>query len=149
MMRETEIVEGRELAGIETVLFLQHVELFRFCRVEEVLRLAAIAEERRTAAGERLFDVGDPADGLYAVVRGSVRIEPRDDAGHTVGATGTFGVIDVLSGRLRTARATAAGDGLILRFEDEELFDLLGHNVEIVKALFRELLERREVTRDA
>ncbi len=52
----------------------------------------------------------------------------------------TFGVKEILSGRLRTETATATSEALVLAIEAEDFFDLLSHNIEIVKALFRQLL---------
>ena len=55
----------------------------------------------------------------------------------------SFGVVDILSGRRRQLDARAATDLVALRIDAEDFFDLLAHNVEIVKALFREVLGER------
>ncbi len=60
-----------ELARIETVVFLQSVDIFSYCKAEEVLRIAAIAQERAVAAGEKIYSANEPAEGLFCVVRGS------------------------------------------------------------------------------
>jgi len=131
-----------ELARIETVVFLQSVDIFSYCKAEEVLRIAAIAQERMIAAGEKIYSANEPAEALFCVVRGSVRIESGNAETKTVGPLATFGVIDILRSRLRTATATAETDTLLLAIESEDLFDLLSNNIEIVKALFRHLIER-------
>ena len=43
-------------------------------------------------------------------------------------------------GRLRTGKALAEMDTLVLEIDAEDFFDLLANNIEIVKALFRQLL---------
>ena len=118
-----------ELARIETVVFLQSVDIFSYCKAEEVLRIAAIAQERMVPAGEKIYSATEPAEGLFCVVRGSVNIESSNG-------------IDILRSRLRTATATAETDTLLLAIESDDLFDLLSNNIEIVKALFRHLIER-------
>lgn len=130
-----------ELALIETVVFLQSVDLFAHCRAEEILRIAAIARERRFAAGEELFTAGDPADELYCIVRGRVKIDGDE---REAGPLQTVGVHEILSGHLRTAGARSATDTLALAISAEDLFDLLANNVEIVKSLFRHLVQRRD-----
>ena len=129
-----------ELAGIETVLFLQSVDLFRFCTAEQILRLAAISRERRFAAGETIFEVDDPARDLFCVVQGQVALAGDQGAVEEIGPLGTFGIEEILCGRLRVRSALARSDTLVLAMDAEDFFDLLANNIEIVKALFRRLL---------
>ena len=129
-----------DLAQIETVVFLQSVDLFSFCKAEEVLRISSIAHERRIPEGERIFKEGDQADMLYCVVQGMVKMEGSDDSGWTAGPLATFGFKEILSGRLRTETATTQTETQVLAIEAEDFFDLLSHNIEIVRALFRQIL---------
>jgi len=129
-----------ELTRIQIVLCLQSTDLFSFCKAEEVLRLAGIARERPLAAGETIYPVHGPADSLYAVVHGEVRMQGADGPARLVGPLQTFGVRDILCGRLRGESAVAAKETLVLAIEAEDFFDLLANNIDIVKALFRHLL---------
>lgn len=129
-----------ELARIETVVFLQNVDIFSFCKAEEVLRIAAIAREKSFLEGERIFEPGDSADSLYCVVRGQVGLETSDGAVRGAGPLQTFGVLEILTGRLRSAAARADAETLVLAIEADDFFDLLAHNIEIIKALFRHLI---------
>jgi CRP-like cAMP-binding protein len=132
-----------ELARIETIVFLQSVDLFSFCKAEEILRIAAIASERRLSAGARIYDVNDPAECLYCVVQGQVRLDGAGGEEHTIHPLGAFGVEEILSGRLRSGRAVTELESLLLAIDAEDFFDLLSHNIEIVKALFRHLFRDR------
>lgn len=131
-----------ELARIETVVVLQSVELLSSCSAEQILRISAITRESLFDKGAVLYRKGDAADALYFVVRGSVQLTLSDGAATTLGPGGTFGVTEILSGRLRSALATAMEETLVLAIEADDFFDLLANNIEIVKALFRQLLER-------
>ena len=131
-----------ELPRIETVLFLQGVDFFSSCTAEQILRISAIVHQRRLAAGERMYGIGEPAEELYCVVRGAVD-SVNSDGSHRVGPGETFGMLEILSGRLRSHEAIAAEESLVLEISAEDFFDLLSHNIEIVKALFRRILERR------
>jgi CRP-like cAMP-binding protein len=117
------------------------VDLFRHCRAEEVVRLAAIASQRSFAAGERVYEQGDAADALFCVVRGAVALEGPDGERRRVGPLVAFGVVEVLLGRMRATSAVAEGDTLALVIEADDFFDLLANNIEIVKALFRQFVQ--------
>ncbi len=137
-----------ELAYIETVVLLQSVPLFANCRAEEVLRIATISEEQRFASGEEIYAAGAAADRLHCLVHGAVRLEGADGGPRRVGPPATFGVLDILSGRLHATRAVAETETLTLAIRAEDLFDLLAHNIEIVKALFRHVIISLQASRD-
>lgn len=130
-----------ELTHIQTVVCLQSCDLFSFCRAEEVMRIAEIARERLLEPGEVVYGRGTVADHLHSVVRGRVRLESVERPERTAGPLSTFGVREILSGRLRSERAVAVEETLLLSIDAEDFFDLLSSNIEIVKALFRHLLE--------
>lgn len=129
-----------ELASIEKVVFLESVVLFSYCSADELVRIAAIANERRFEAGDVLYRANEPADTLYCVVNGEINVDGGDGERRTVAPTGPLGVGEILSGRLRCRTATAARDTLVLAIDAEDFFDLLSNNIEIVKSLFRILL---------
>jgi len=131
-----------ELARIETVVFLQTVELLASCSAEQILRISAITRQHLLPAGEVIYREGGPADALYFVVRGQVSVLKSSGDERVLGAGQTFGVTEILSGRLRTGSATASEETLVLAIEADDFFDLLAHNIEIVKALFRQLLDK-------
>ena len=132
------------MAQIEKVMLLRRVDLFAHCSAEEVVRIAAIAGERRFETGDSIYAANDPAEALYCVVTGQVRVEGENGNGRAVGSRATFGVTEILSGRLRAGRATAESEAVTLAIEADDFFDLLSNNVEIVKALFREILSETQ-----
>jgi CRP-like cAMP-binding protein len=133
----------KPLAQIEKVLLLRGASLFSQCNAEAVVRIASIATERRFESGDAVYAAGDPADALYFVVTGRVEVAVEDDGTRSIGPRETFGVQEILSGRLRAARARALEPTVTLAIEAEDFFDLLSHDIEIVKALFREILAER------
>jgi AAA family ATP:ADP antiporter len=132
------------MANIEMMVFLQGVDLFAHCNAEQVLRLAAIAREQTYEKEEVIFRLDEPADGLYCVVDGKVRLDGGAQAGTIIGPSGRFGVLDILSGRVRSGDAVALTDTRLLIIEAEDFFDLLSNNIEIVKALFRTVVSLGE-----
>ena len=131
-----------ELARIETVVVLQTVKLLASCSAEQILRISAIARQDVHEEGTVLYSDGDAAEALYFVVRGAIRLAAGDGRQTTLGPGATFGATDILSGRLRSSSATATQETLVLAIEADDFFDLLANNIEIVKALFRQLLKR-------
>ncbi len=139
---ETREIDMTQMARIEMMVFLQGVDLFSFCDADQMLRLAAISREWSFDPGERIYRRGTPADALYCVVEGAVRLVHEDGRGVEVGPRGRFGVDEILSGRLRDGDAVASKATRVLIIEADDFFDLLSNNIEIVKALFRQLSKK-------
>src|SRR5207237_250500 len=74
--------EGDDAPSRDVATFLDRVPLFHGLPVEDRRRITAIAELRRCAAGERIFDQGDGGDRMYIVVFGKVRIFRPGDGDH-------------------------------------------------------------------
>ena len=132
------------LTRIQKVVCLQAVELFTYCNAEQMMRIAGIARQKNLAAGERIYSVNDPAEAMHCVVEGAVELRNAQGVERRVGCRGTFGVSEILSDRLRREDAWAATPTVTLTIDAEDLFDLLSNNVEIVRALFRQLLRQPE-----
>ena len=130
----------KPLAKIEKVLHLRSVDLFSNCSAEEIIRITAISGERLFEPGEVIYRANDPPDALYSIVAGAVALQSDNGESRDVGQRQTFGVREILSGRLRTMTATASEPTVALAIEADDFFDLLANNIDIVKALFREVI---------
>ena len=130
----------KPLAKIEKVLHLRSVDLFSHCSAEEIIRITAISGERLFEPGEEIYRANDPPDALYSIVAGAVALQSDSGESLDVGQRQTFGVREILSGRLRTMTATASEPTIALAIEADDFFDLLSNNIDIVKALFREVI---------
>ena len=134
------------------VIHLQSVDLLRHCSAEQVLRLANIARPCRFDHGQEIYTYGHPPSHLYCLVEGSVRAVAVTGSSRVVVPPETFGVREILADESRAESAVAAEDVLALAFEAGDFFDLLSNNIDIVKALFRQMLAdpaAREASRDA
>lgn len=105
------------------------------------MRISAIVSQESFEAGESIYRATDSADCMYCIVDGTARLDEPDRPGSLLAAADTFGVREILSGRLRSQHAQAEGPLRVLKIEADDLFDLLANNIEIVKALFRRLLD--------
>jgi hypothetical protein len=127
------------MAQIEKVVFLQSVDLFGMCNAEQLVQLAAIANDHEFESGETIYKRDEPPDAMYSVIDGTVELTGADGGQVALKRGDTFGVVDILSGSLRTGNAHAKVTSRILVIDAEDFFDLLSNNIEIVRALFRQL----------
>lgn len=133
-----------KLTRIQMVVYLQAVDLFTYCNAEQMMRIAGIVRQASFAEGEGIYAINDPADAMYCVIEGAVGLRSEAGVERHVGDRETFGANEILSDRLRGEEAWAEAPTMALVIDAEDLFDLLSNNVEIVKALFRQLLRHPE-----
>jgi hypothetical protein len=131
----------KKMALIEKVVVLQGVDLFATCNAEQVLQLASIASEIWFKPGGVVYRQNEPPDALYCIVEGKVDLTSENGESFRVAGRETFGVLDILRGQLRTKVATAVTETQALIIEAEDFFDLMAVNIDIVRALFRQLTD--------
>jgi CRP-like cAMP-binding protein len=115
--------------AVEFAVILKMTPMFADLGTDELARISSLCHTDHLAAGERLFQKGDPGDALFGVRRGQIRIETGASDGsrltlNFMGPGDLFGEVAVLDGFGRTADATAG--------EPTELFvlrrdDFLSH----------------------
>jgi CRP-like cAMP-binding protein len=111
---------------------------FLFEDLDPVLleQLSQRATVKRLADGELLFEKGDPADGLYAVEAGKIRISSLSGSGkeivlNVLAPGAVFGEIALLDGEPRTASARAVGPTRILFISREDFFDIFDREAKL------------------
>lgn len=132
-----------DMAQIEKILFLREVNLFRYCTAGEVLGISNLADETHFEAGKTIYTPGDSAEYLFCVVSGEVVLEDKG-VSRTLGTHDAFGHQDILSGRLRSCTARVTRDLHLIIVDAEDFFDLMANNIDIVKALFRQMLSEQK-----
>ncbi len=127
---------------------------FRGLRQEEVAAVAAGAVERRVRARQRLFREGEPADALFLVLAGRVKLTQSGAEGHEVivryvGPGGLLAAVAVFSDSSYPATAQAVGESLVLAWPRASLLGLLERHpalainaMKIVSERMREMQER-------
>ena len=130
------------LTTVEKVMLLREVDIFSQVSTEELAYLAAILEEQRCTAGQRVYQQQDPADAMYLVVSGQVRVH-REQLEITVAGQGeAFGTWALFDEEPRLSAATATEEALLLRLDKEDFIDLLADNVEITQGVLKALVKR-------
>lgn len=119
---------------------------------EDLRALLKFAEERRFAAGQVLFQRGDPGDGVYAIVSGRVRVylEGADGSEAVLAMRGPGEVIgeqSLLDGLERSASAAAHDAVTAVRIGTDRFQAWLLQHPHVARALLIELSRRlREAT---
>lgn len=114
---------------------------------EELEALAARGDRRVYDAGEELFGELEPGDSILVIVSGRVRIsvaagEPTERLLGEVGAGSALGEVGLLTGRVRSATATAVERSEALHLAREAVAELVTRFPQVASAFARILGER-------
>src|SRR5689334_10958507 len=112
---------------------LRQAELFARLPEPELNKVSRLLKDRRLAQGQLLFRQGDPADALYVVVQGRVRVSALDPSGQEkvfafLGAGDVVGEMGLLTDEPRSATAMAATDTRLLQLRKDDFDGLLANN---------------------
>jgi CRP-like cAMP-binding protein len=130
------------LTIVEKVIFLQNIDVFREIPTEQLALMAAIAEEVSYAGGELIYKEHDPADALYVVVEGQIRLHRGEQEITTAKAREAFGTWALFDEEPRVTSATALEDALLLRIDHEDFVDLLADHVQIAQGVLKTIASR-------
>jgi len=106
--------------------FLANIKMFELLDDDDRIELAKVIDEAHVAAGESLFQAGDPGDSLFIVQSGEIELFIKDTAGQkivlaTPSAGDMFGELAMLDYGPRTATAVALQDSDILVLDRDDL----------------------------
>ena len=110
----------------------------------DALRLLTFAAERRDLAdGDLLFARGDPADGGFVVLSGTIRLTPRQDGGEPVraGRSAVIGQLALFVRGTRPTEARAEGAAEVMRITPTLMRRVLEEFPEAAQALHATLAE--------
>jgi hypothetical protein len=113
------------------VALLERLEIFASATRPVLERLAAVATAASFEPGSTIVREGEPADSLYVLVEGQVRVTGRGEAGgeerelNMLTAPSYFGEIGVLGRMARTATVTAVNDCRCELIDGDALLDAL------------------------
>jgi CRP-like cAMP-binding protein len=124
---------------------LRRTPLFSDLNEQSFMKLVERVGTRHLADGEILFQQGDPADAMYAIVEGEVTAS----VGHapplilaTLGEGEFFGEIGLLAEQPRQATIVSVGQTLLLRFERHLVSEMEESEPDFIVVLLRFVRER-------
>lgn len=135
------------LSIMERILLLRRVPLLADLSPSDLKRVAAIASEHHFLDGEIIFEQDEPGDEMYVLVSGEVCVMVKKDNNNDKevarrAAGEVVGEMSVISGGLRSATLTAAGDVHLLCLDQKSFEGLLRERPEVSLAVMRMLCER-------
>jgi len=126
----------------------------RFTPLVAIFDEPALGAQRVTvSAGNAIFEPDQPADSLYLIQRGQVRLyQPGPDGSQRLveilGPGQWFGVASLAGSGQHGIRALAVGPTVLSEVTAERLMDALSQRPDLLSALARELAEKVQAARD-
>lgn len=126
---------------------LSRVAYFRESGADVLAEAASAARERPVFAGETIVAEGEPCEGLFVVVEGSVRVvkisaEGREQVLLILGPGRTFNDVPVFDGGVNPGNVEALGDGSVAVISKAAMRTLMARHPEIGVAAARVLASR-------
>ena len=131
--------------SLDMILFLKDVSLFESLSNAQLAEVARLAERIDIAADDvskPLFYQGEPADCLYLIRKGKVRVIQNGQEIARLGPGETTGEMAVLAGIERSATVEPIDPMVLLRFDADDYLALLDTYPEIQRALMKVLVTR-------
>src|SRR5579875_2822651 len=131
---------------------LERTAIFGAVAPNRLTALADTARERRLTRGEILFTRGDPADGLYVVVSGSIRAfreskDGREQTIHVETAGATLAEVAVFDNGIYPSTTMAEEDAVVLFLQKDAVLNFLRANPDAALAALTVLASRlRKIT---
>jgi hypothetical protein len=134
------------LLTVEKVLLLKSAHLFAGLESEELAALAEITPEKEFAAGEIIFEEGQPGVFLYILIHGKVEVFHRTNSDEysiaTLGEKECFGEMAILNDEPRSASVRALEPTQVLKLDRNSFRELITERPEISFAIFKILSDR-------
>lgn len=134
--------EADMLSIIERVLILKTVSIFGDTPDHLLAEVADLLEEQHLGAGETFIRKGDPADCMYIIVNGEVRIHDGEHTFNTLGARDIVGEMAVLDPAPRSATVTTIEATHLLKLDRTPLFELMADRPEVAQGMIKVLAGR-------
>jgi CRP-like cAMP-binding protein len=130
---------AQPLQPIDLALLLRQHPLLARATAPHLMAIVAAAREVPFTRGATIFDAADPA-ALYVVVEGALALDARGAPPVPAPRGATIGLAETLAGAACGARGSGMSDGRLLRLERDDIFLVLGDQVELTRALFTGVL---------
>jgi CRP/FNR family transcriptional regulator, cyclic AMP receptor protein len=127
---------------IEKVLLLKNSSIFHNCKELDLVEIAAICQEHQVEKNTSLFKKGDPGNCVYFIYKGRVSIHDGEHQLAELSENEIFGELSVLDSDSRSASATTVTDCILLKIDQEEFYDVISTNTDILKGIMKTLCKR-------
>jgi len=131
------------LTIIEKVIFLQDIDAFAEITTEQLSHIASITEEIELDADTTIIQQDEPAEALYFVVEGKVRLHRDERDIMIVEEKEFFGLWSLFDNEQpNIATATTLEPTRLLKIDREEFYEIVADYVEISQGILKSLSRR-------
>jgi len=131
------------LTIIEKVIFLQDIEAFAEVPTEQLSHIASITEEIELEPGTILIQQDEPAESLYFVVEGRIRLLLNGRKIMEAGEKEAIGAWSLFDDELpNIATAETVEPTRLLKIDREDFLEVIADYVEITEGIFKWLARR-------
>jgi len=127
---------------LEKTILLKTVNLFQTIPTEDLSKVAQIAVEEQFNANMPLFVEGDFGDSLYIIMDGDIKIHKGDRHIASLGKGACLGEMALLDQEPRSADATSETDATLLKITQEDFYEIMSSNMEIMQGIVKLLTGR-------
>jgi CRP-like cAMP-binding protein len=122
---------------VEKVLFLKSVAIFEHVAVEELGRIAMLAETAQFDAGAAIYHAGDPVEWIYILQSGQAAVQQNGVTVRQAGARQAIGLLAAFDSGTARGQVIAMEPVQALKLNMQDFQDLLASDFELVKAVVR------------
>lgn len=127
---------------IEKVLLLKNSTIFQHCKESDLIEIASICHETSFDKGTVIFHKGDRGNCVYFIYSGKVSIHDGEHELALLTENELFGELSLLDSEARSASATTATDCVLLKIDQEDFYDVVATNTDILKGIMKTLCKR-------
>lgn len=127
---------------IEKILLLRNSDIFKTCKEVDLIDIASICTEKSFDKGITIFKKGDHGNCMYFIHTGQVSIHEEAHQLALLSDNEIFGELSLLDSEPRSASATTLSDCILLKIEQEQFYDVVATNTDILKGIMRTLCKR-------
>ena len=127
---------------IEKVLLLKNSSIFHNCKEVDLVEIASICQEEQVEKNTSIFKKGDAGNCVYFVYKGKVSIHDGEHQLAELSENEIFGELSLLDSDSRSASATTSSDCILLKIEQEDFYDVIATNTDILKGIMKTLCKR-------
>ncbi len=127
---------------MEKVIILKKTSLFSTTPENILVEVAGLLEEERFEQGSVIFNKGDIGDCMYIIYSGKVKVHDGKSILAVFDQGDFFGDLAMLDTEPRSATATTETESVLLRLEQEAIYELMDDRIEVAQGIIKTLCER-------
>jgi len=127
---------------IEKVLLLKNSDIFQNCKETDLIEIASICREQHVDKTAAIFKKDDSGNCVYFIYKGQVSIHDGEHQLALLSENELFGELSLLDSEARSASATAITECILLKIEQEDFYDVVATNTDILKGIMKTLCKR-------